>query len=43
LFTIPYATAYTARGLALGDVTGDRRSDLVIADYNYGLIVLEQT
>jgi hypothetical protein len=43
LFTIPYATAYTARGLALGDVTGDGRSDLVIADYNYGLIVLKQT
>ncbi|MEJ3749478.1 VCBS repeat-containing protein [Actinomycetes bacterium KLBMP 9797] len=37
---IPYASNYTVHGLALGDINGDESTDVVIADYNSGLVVL---
>jgi hypothetical protein len=42
-YDLPYATHYDPRGLAVGDVTGDGRPDVVVADYNYGLVVVPQT
>jgi hypothetical protein len=42
-YDLPYATHYNPRGLAVGDVTGDGRPDVVVADYNYGLVVVPQT
>lgn len=39
--SIPYASHYNNQGgLALGDINGDKQLDVVIADYNYGLVVL---
>lgn len=40
LFVIPYASRYNPHGLAVGDINGDRTPDVVIADYNNGLVVL---
>ena len=40
LTPVPYASHYSTQGLAIGDLTGDGRPDLAIADYNQGLIVL---
>jgi hypothetical protein len=40
LYTIPYASHYESHGLALGDVSGDGRPDVALADYNHGLVVL---
>jgi hypothetical protein len=40
LFTAPYASHYEHRGLAVGDVTGDGRADVLLADYNHGLVLL---
>jgi hypothetical protein len=40
LFTLPYASSYNPQGLALGDVNGDGAPDIVIADYNNGLLVV---
>ncbi|WP_139307424.1 S8 family serine peptidase [Micromonospora pattaloongensis] len=37
---IPYASHYNAQGMALGDINGDERADVVIADDNSGLVVL---
>jgi uncharacterized repeat protein (TIGR01451 family) len=39
-FAIPYASHYGADGLAVGDVTGDGRADVALADYNNGLVLL---
>ena len=39
LFHIPYRTHYNPKGLALGDVSGDRRADIVVAG-DEGLVVL---
>jgi fibronectin type 3 domain-containing protein len=43
LYPIPYATHYDPHGLAIGDVTGDGAPDVVLADYNNGLVVLRNT
>jgi hypothetical protein len=40
LYTVPYASHYNPQGLAIGDVNGDSRPDIVEADYNYGLVLL---
>ena len=40
LFALPYASSYNPHGLAVGDVNGDGRPDIVLADYNHGLVVL---
>jgi hypothetical protein len=40
LFTVPYASHYHPRSLAVGDVTGDGRADVLLADYNNGLVLL---
>lgn len=39
-FAIPYASHYDVDGLAVGDVTGDGRADIMLADYNNGLVLL---
>jgi hypothetical protein len=36
---LPYASHYSYDGLAVGDVDGDDRPDVVIADYNHGLLI----
>ena len=40
LFPVPYASHYHPRALAVGDVTGDGRADVLLADYNNGLVLL---
>ena len=40
LSPVPYASHYGPQGLAIGDLTGDGRPDIAIADYNNGLVVL---
>jgi hypothetical protein len=40
LYPIPYASHYNPHGLAVGDVNGDGSPDIVLADYNNGLVVL---
>jgi FG-GAP-like repeat len=42
LFPIPYATSYNPKGLDVGDINGDGRPDIVLADYNSGLVVLRE-
>lgn len=41
LFSIPYASHYGTQGLAVGDFSGDGCPDVAIADYNAGLVTLE--
>jgi fibronectin type 3 domain-containing protein len=43
LYAIPYASHYNPHGLAVGDVNNDGSPDLVLADYNNGLVVLRNT
>lgn len=43
LYQLPYASHYNPHGLDVGDINGDRSPDVVIADYNSGLIVLYNT
>ena len=40
LYPIPYASHYATQGLALGDFSSDGCTDVAIADYNYGLVIL---
>jgi Domain of unknown function DUF11/FG-GAP-like repeat len=43
LYAIPYASHYSPHGLAVSDVSGEGSLDLVLADYNHGLVVLYGT
>jgi VCBS repeat protein len=43
LFPLPTNNVHESQGLALGDLNGDGRTDIAIADGNWGLIVLRQT
>jgi len=40
LYDIPYASHYNPHGLAVGDINNDTENDVVIADYNNGLVWL---
>jgi hypothetical protein len=40
LFNIPYASHYNPQGLDIGDINNDGKPDVVIADYNNGLVYL---
>jgi serine protease AprX len=42
-FGIPYASHYDPHGLAVGDINSDGAPDVVLADYNHGLVVLRNT
>ncbi|MEW6608153.1 MAG: VCBS repeat-containing protein [bacterium] len=43
LYQLPYASHYNPHGLDVGDINSDGANDVVIADYNYGLVVLYHT
>jgi hypothetical protein len=40
LYELPYTSHYGPQGLDVGDINGDFLPDVVVADYNYGLVVL---
>ena len=42
-YQIPYASHYKPQGFDVGDINGDSLPDIVIADYNNGLVVLYHT
>ena len=39
-YPVPYASSYDAKALAIGDISGDGRADVALADYNNGLVLL---
>lgn len=41
-YDLPYATTYKPQGLDVGDINQDGRPDVVMANYNVGLVVLYQ-
>lgn len=41
LFPLTYASHYTPQGLSIGDINNDGKKDIAIADYNYGLLTLQ--
>src|SRR4029079_2407934 len=43
LAAIPYASHYNPHGLSVGDVDGNGSQDIVIADYNNGIVILPGT
>lgn len=40
-FGLPYASAYHAQGMAIGDLNADGKPDVALADYNVGLVLLK--
>jgi len=42
LYGIPYGSHYSLYGVALGDVSGDGLANVVLADYNNGVVVIRQ-
>ncbi|MDD5436568.1 MAG: FG-GAP-like repeat-containing protein, partial [Candidatus Omnitrophica bacterium] len=40
---VSYASHYQPDGLAVGDFNDDKKPDIALADYNYGLVVLYNT
>ncbi|SDZ99401.1 FG-GAP repeat domain-containing protein [Microbulbifer marinus] len=40
LFSVPYASHYNRQGMDVGDINSDGIPDVVVADYNHGLVVL---
>lgn len=43
LFEVPYASHYDPKGLAVGDISDDGLADVLLADYNHGLVILRGT
>jgi uncharacterized repeat protein (TIGR02543 family) len=43
LYGLPYASHYNPHGLAVADINSDGKNDVVIADYNNGLVKLYGT
>jgi hypothetical protein len=39
-YTVPYASHYKPQGLDAGDINNDGELDIILADYNNGLVVL---
>lgn len=39
-FSIPYASHYQPQGISVGDINRDGLKDIVLADYNSGLVIL---
>ncbi|MDP1677485.1 MAG: T9SS type A sorting domain-containing protein, partial [Bacteroidota bacterium] len=42
-YRIPYCSHYYSRGLSIGDITGDSRPDMLIADWEHGTNVIINT
>ncbi len=42
-YGIPYASHYKRQGMDVGDINDDGLPDIVIADYNHGLVILYHT
>lgn len=40
LHNIPYASSYNNQGMDVGDINNDGKKDIVLADYNNGLVIL---